>query len=84
MGSQSRKSFLQDSWRLLTPGTKSGVREKGWEEVTHAERRVEFTVGPGLRWTLKTLVRSGISEGEVPLEEEAYSEGTGTGKRSQR
>lgn len=26
MGSQSRKSFLQDSWRLLTPGTESGKR----------------------------------------------------------
>lgn len=34
-------------------GTKSGVREKGLEEVTHAERMAEFTVGPGLRWTLK-------------------------------
>jgi hypothetical protein len=57
MGSQSKESCLQASWRLLIPGTKPGVREKGLDEVTHAER-------PGLRWTLKTLVRSGMSEGD--------------------
>lgn len=62
MGSQSKESCLQASWRLLIPGTKPGVREQGLDEVTHAERRAEFTVGPGLRWTLKTLVRSGMSE----------------------
>lgn len=42
------KSCLQASWRLLILRTKSGVRVKGPEEVTHVERRTTFTVGPGL------------------------------------
>lgn len=54
------KGCLQACRRLLILGTKSGVREKGPEEASHAE-----SSGPGLRRTLKTLVRSGISEGDL-------------------
>lgn len=53
VGSQSKRSFLRASWRLLNLGTKSGRREKEPEEAKHAERRAEFMVGPRTRyvWT---------------------------------
>lgn len=38
-------------------GIKLGVREKGLDEVIYVERL-------GLRWILKTLVRSGMFEGD--------------------
>lgn len=59
MGSQSKRSFLRASWRLLTLGTKSGEREK--EVAKHGEKR--FMVGSEMRCrALKVLPRGQISE----------------------